>query len=359
MVGPFSYVTPRSILSGPSAMDAVSQGLAWPLAAGVGSLAFSIIEISNPKSQSARSVLLTRSQYDGHEGEMEENFGPEVAAQLANFTKSISNFAGFDLREPLIMGIVNVTPDSFSDGGQFQDSGSALDHALLLKEAGATIIDVGGESARPGANPVSPDEEIARVIPVVQGLASKGLCVSIDTRHAKVMEVAINAGARIVNDVTALDGDPDSLRVVADAGVPAILMHMQGKPQTMQNNPVYEWAPGDIFDYLASRVKACTRAGIVPENIALDPGIGFGKDVTHNAEVINHLGLFLGLGHPLVFGASRKSFIGRMSRGEAARERLPGSLAAALHAVGEGAHILRVHDVAETRQALQVFKSLA
>jgi dihydropteroate synthase len=332
--------------------------MAWPLGAGAGALAFSIIEISIPKESSIQSILVSRSEYEKSGIGTDESVSQKVSAQLAHFMRPTPTFAGFDLRQPTLMGIVNVTPDSFSDGGNCLDSGRALSHALSLREEGAEIIDIGGESTRPGANPVEPDDEIARVVPLVRDLASRGVCVSIDTRHAKVMQAAIDAGARIVNDVTALEGDPDSMHVVAEAGVPVILMHMQGKPQMMQDNPVYGWAPGDVFEYLGGRAAACVDAGIGPEKIALDPGIGFGKNVTHNAEIMNHLGMFLGLGRPLVFGASRKSFIGHMSAGETADKRLPGSLAAALHAIGRGAHILRVHDVAETRQALEVSKHL-
>lgn len=358
MASAFPYATPRSFMSGRLALDAVSRGLAWPLNAGAGTIAFSFIEISVSENSAVQPILLSRPQYEKGEFELGKELTLAVEQKISRLTTTISKFAGFDLCEPVLMGVVNVTPDSFSDGGQFFGTDKALTHALSLKDEGAAIIDVGGESTRPGADPVAPDDEVARVVPLVRSLSSEGVCVSIDTRHAKVMAAAIDAGARIVNDVTALEGDTEALRIVANANVAVILMHMQGKPQTMQDNPIYGWAPGDVFDYLSGRIGACVCAGVKPENIAVDPGIGFGKNLKHNADIMNHLSMFLGLGHPLVIGASRKSFIGRMSAGEHADKRLPGSLAAALHAASSGAHILRVHDAAETRQALQVAKRL-
>ena len=353
------FVTPRSFMSGQLAEDAVAQELAWPLAAGSGSLAFSIIEIFRPELPSLRPSLLDRTTYENNPNEIDEEIRPHVDGVISTLTNPISPFAGLNLSRPLLMGIVNVTPDSFSDGGKFFGTDDALDHARSLRNSGADILDIGGESTRPGASPVDPDEEISRVIPVVQNLASEGACVSIDTRHAKVMKAAIEVGAGIVNDVTALRGDPDSIKVIADAGVPAILMHMQGEPQTMQDDPSYDWAPGDVLNFLRDRIHTCVDSGIRKENIAIDPGIGFGKTVSHNGQIMNHLSMFLGLGRPLVFGASRKSFIGMMSQGETADKRLPGSIAAAARAAGRGAHILRVHDVAETRQALDVIKHLS
>ncbi len=353
-----TYVTPRALLSGQLASNAVLEELAWPLTAGAGTLAFAMAEVTTVSGGSVETVLVSRDQHTKAPG-LVDKAGGSFSARLQVFGQSLTKFAGIDLRHRTVMGVVNVTPDSFSDGGEFQYPGSAIEHGLSLWRSGAAIIDVGGESTRPGAAPVSKDDEIARVVPVVRELAASGVCVSIDTRHAPVMAAAIEAGASIVNDVTALTGDQNSLRVVADAGVAVILMHMQGEPQTMQNNPQYVWAPGDVFDFLERQIAACIAAGVAQHNIAVDPGIGFGKTVSHNAEIMDHLNLFHGLGCPLVFGASRKSFIARMSKGEAASERLPGSLAAALHAAQCGAHVLRVHDVAETQQALSVAKQLS
>jgi dihydropteroate synthase len=268
------------------------------------------------------------------------------------------NFAGLSLDRPRIMGVLNVTPDSFSDGGKYLAPEAALARAQDMLAAGAEIIDVGGESTRPGAQAVSIDEEQRRVIRVIRALAERGVCVSVDTRHTAVMAKAIAAGARIVNDVSAL-ADEGALALIAASDVAVILMHMQGTPGTMQQNPTYAWAPGDIFDFLKARVAACAAAGIGLERIAVDPGIGFGKTDEHNAAIFSHLALFHGLGCALAVGASRKAFIGRMSKGEGPEARLAGSLAAAVMVAERGAHLLRVHDVAETAQALAVWAKLS
>ena len=259
---------------------------------------------------------------------------------------------------PAIMGIINVTPDSFSDGGDFLDARRAVDHGLALLDEGADILDVGGESTRPGADPVTPDEELARVLPVIEALAAAGATVSIDTRHARVMRAALAAGAAIINDVTALTGDPGSLSVAADSAAPVILMHMKGEPRTMQAAPDYVDAPLEVYDHLERRIDACVAAGIARERITVDPGIGFGKTVAHNTRLLRHTALLHGLGCPLLIGVSRKSFIGRLSRGEPAKDRLGGSLAGALAALARGAQMLRVHDVAQTRQAVAVWLAI-
>lgn len=287
----------------------------------------------------------------------------ELAAHLSQTLDRIAaprpSFAGLAMDGPLIMGIINVTPDSFSDGGAFFDPERAIAHGRELAAEGAQILDIGGESTRPGAASVSPEMEIARVLPVVRGLAAEGFVVSIDTRRAAVMTAALDAGARIINDVTALEGDAGSLAVAAASGAPVVLMHMLGEPGTMQDDPRYADAVLDVFDTLRDRVEACERAGIRRDRIAVDPGIGFGKTLDHNLRILGKLGLFLGLGCPLLLGVSRKSFIGRLSANVAPDARLPGSLAAALAGIAEGAHILRVHDVAETRQALAVWQAVA
>ena len=251
------------------------------------------------------------------------------------------------------MGVVNVTPDSFSDGGKFHKPESAIAHGVMLAEAGAAIIDVGGESTRPNATPVDEAEEIERVFPVVSALAKGGICVSIDTRHPRVMKAALDAGAKIVNDVAALTA-PGAVEIAAKANAAVILMHMQGTPQTMQDNPTYDWAPGDIYKFLGDRVAVCVAAGITKDRIAVDPGLGFGKTDEHNLQIFDHLAMFHGLGCALAVGASRKGFIGRMTGEKEAGSRVVGSVVAALYAVSQGAQILRVHDVAETRQALAV-----
>ncbi len=255
------------------------------------------------------------------------------------------------------MGVVNVTPDSFSDGGETADANRAVARARALIASGADMIDVGGESTRPGARPVEPTEEAARVVPVIRALAAEGALVSVDTRHAAVMTAAVAAGARVINDVAALT-EPGALAAAANGGAHVILMHMKGDPRTMQDDPRYDDVVGEVAAYLEGRIEACGRAGIPRERIAVDPGIGFGKTVAHNARLIAGLGRFKALGCPIVLGVSRKSFIAKLSRNEPPKGRLPGSLAAALAGVARGADILRVHDVAETRQALAVWEAV-
>jgi dihydropteroate synthase len=263
------------------------------------------------------------------------------------------------LGRPLVMGVINVTPDSFSDGGETLDCDAAIARGRAMLGEGADILDVGGESTRPGAEPVPVETEIARIVPVVHGLSAIGAVVSIDTRRAAVMAAALASGARIVNDVTALAGDPQALDVVAASGASAILMHMQGEPRTMQIAPHYDDAPLDVFAFLSARLAACARAGMAPDRLAVDPGIGFGKTLEHNLAILARLDIYRPLQCALVVGVSRKSFIGRLSGGAPAPDRLAGSLAAGLAAVHGGAHILRVHDVAATRQALAVWQGIA
>lgn len=259
---------------------------------------------------------------------------------------------------PILMGIVNVTPDSFSDGGQFFDTDRAVAHGLKLLEDGAQILDIGGESTRPGAEAVSIEEELRRVIPVIEGLKGKAAHISIDTRNASVMAGAIAAGATIVNDVSALAHDPDSMGVVADSGVPVCLMHMKGTPETMQDAPEYGDVLSEVLAYFEARIAACVRAGIAEDQIILDPGIGFGKTVEHNLLLLKNLSALKCFGLPVLLGVSRKRFIAAVSKGEPEDARLPGSLAAALWGLEQGAEIFRVHDVAETRQAFSVYDGI-
>jgi len=346
-----AYVTPRAMLAGAAAREAVEAGWAWPL---LGDKAYGAMDVSVRENGALQRLgAIVKSAYDKDASSLPGQMRAAIQAQMKALATPPPAFAGLDLTQPRLMGILNVTPDSFSDGGLFTDSEAAVAHARGMMDDGASMIDVGGESTRPGAEPVSEARELARVIDVVKALAGRGIPVSIDTRRAGVMSEALKAGATVVNDITALTG-PKSLEVVTATGAGVILMHMQGEPATMQDNPTYEWAPGDIYDYLSARVAACVAAGIPKTRIAVDPGVGFGKTDSHNAQIMDHLTMFHGLGCALVLGASRKGFIGRMSRGEPATLRLPGSLAAALHAVGQGAQILRVHDVFETRQALAV-----
>jgi dihydropteroate synthase len=263
------------------------------------------------------------------------------------------------LDQPQVVGIVNATPDSFSDGGAFADAEAAADAGHAMAAAGAALIDVGGESTRPGAAPVWEGDELKRVVPVVESVARSGTAVSIDTRKAAVMEAALAAGATLVNDVSALTWDPCSAEVVARAGCPVVLMHHLGTPETMQQAPHYDRpVPFEVYDWLEQRIEAAVATGIDPARIAVDPGIGFGKTVQHNLQLLNTLALLHGLGCPVMVGASRKRMIGALSGEAPADKRLAGSIALALKGAEQGVQLLRVHDVPETVQALRVWRGL-
>lgn len=264
---------------------------------------------------------------------------------------------GWDWSRPLVMGIVNVTPDSFSGDGRV-DPAAAAARAYSAVQAGADLIDLGAESTRPGAAPVTPDEEIARLLPVLRRLRDLPVPVSVDTRHAATMRAVLDEGARIINDISALEDDAESLPLVAAAGCPVVLMHKQGQPQTMQKAPVYADVVAEVAAYLARRRAACIAAGVAAANIILDPGIGFGKTPDHNLALLAALPEIAALGSPLLLGVSRKSLIGHLSGEADAGQRLGGSLALGIYCVERGAHILRVHDVAETVQALRVWQGL-
>jgi dihydropteroate synthase len=252
-----------------------------------------------------------------------------------------------------LMGVVNVTPDSFSDGGLYLDPGAAIAHGEELAGQGAAILDVGGESTRPGAAEVAVEEELRRVEPVVAGLAGLGAEISVDTSKAPVAEVALDAGATIVNDVTALRGDPEMAGLVADRGAGIVLMHMVGDPRTMQVNPEYGDVVAEVCDFLATRLAAAVAAGIDESRIWLDPGIGFGKTDQHNFELLRGLDQLAALGRPILVGTSRKGFIGRTD-GSKTDDRLGGTIATSILAAAAGASVLRVHDVREMSEALTV-----
>jgi dihydropteroate synthase len=252
-----------------------------------------------------------------------------------------------------LMGVVNVTPDSFSDGGLYLDPEAAIAHGVELVRDGAGILDVGGESTRPGAEEVGVEEELRRVVPVVEGLSGVDAAISVDTSKARVAEAALDGGGSIVNDVTALRGDPEMAAVCAERGATVVLMHMLGSPRTMQRDPSYGDVVDEVKAFLAARLEAALAAGIAEERIWLDPGIGFGKTAEHNLELLRRLSELADLGRPLVVGTSRKSFIGGLD-GSTADERLGGTIASSLLAAVAGAEVLRVHDVAELRQALSV-----
>lgn len=260
--------------------------------------------------------------------------------------------------DPVLMGIINVTPDSFSDGGEFLDARKAIEHGLKLYAEGAHILDIGGESTRPGSAPVTAEEEQARILPVIDGLKNCGAMLSVDTRNAATMRAAIVAGAHMINDISALRYDPESMDVVAAAGIPVCLMHMQGDPKTMQDAPVYKDVFAEVYGYLEERISLCIKAGIARDKIMIDPGIGFGKTLNHNLTLLNRLDEFRALDVPVLLGASRKRFIGEIDPSAVKGQRLAGSLAVCIDAYRKGIRHFRVHDVAETAQALAVVRAI-
>ena len=258
-------------------------------------------------------------------------------------------------RRPLVMGVLNVTPDSFSDGGAYVATDAAVAHALAMHNAGAMIIDVGGESTRPGAEPVPATEELERVIPVIEALRGQtSAYISVDTTKPEVMAQAVRAGADLINDVRALQA-PGAIDVVAQAEVPVVLMHMQGEPKTMQTQPTYSDVVAEVSAFLLDRAQACQQGGIDPASIVFDPGFGFGKSLGHNVALLKHLGQVCDLGHPVLAGLSRKSMLGAITGRQAPETRVSASVAAALIAAQAGAAIVRVHDVEQTMDALKVW----
>jgi len=266
---------------------------------------------------------------------------------------------GLDMAEPQVMGILNVTPDSFSDGGQHNQFGDAVERAKQMVEQGADLLDIGGESTRPGADFVKPDAEISRTLPVIEALQSAGLPLplSIDTRKADVARVALNAGAAMFNDVTAFQYDPQSLPLAVEKQPFVCLMHSPSDPKTMQNDPHYKNVLLDIYDHLEARIAACVTAGLPKARIVVDPGIGFGKTLDHNLQLIRGLSLFHGLGCPVLLGVSRKGFIGKLGFAQEPADRVAGSLAIGLEGLRQGVQFLRVHDVWQTRQAINLWKT--
>ena len=344
-------ISPRRGLSAPEDVSGM-----MPLA-GSAHLEFAAFEVIERLGKDVRRRVASIGEI------YEKDWGRE-ALQIyeadAGFWLPRPRIAGLALDRPLVMGIVNVTPDSFSDGGQHATTGAAIDHGLRLAEEGADILDVGGESTRPGSDPVPLDVELGRVLPVIEALKEKTrAAVSIDTRKAEVMRRAVAAGADIINDVSALSFDPEALAVASGSGLPVVLMHALGDPKTMQIDPRYDDVLLDVFDYLKERIAACEAAGIPRSRLVADPGIGFGKTIAHNLELLHGLSLLHGLGVPVMAGASRKRFIGTLTGVDDASKRVPGSLAAALAAVAQGAQVVRVHDCAETVAALKVWQAVA
>ena len=338
MGNPHSYLRPAALHVGPEAGRLLASGRAEPLLGGT--FACSMVEsIAWAPDQPRRSQWLAAGVVAW----------PEAwrAARPAPFDR------------PRLMGVVNVTPDSFSDGGRHAGIAAAVEHGLRLAGEGATIVDVGGESTRPGAEPVPVAEELWRVLPVVEALTAGGVTVSIDTRKAAVMAAAVSAGAAIINDVSGLTFDPDATRVAAESGAFVVLMHMAGKPATMNLAPSWEQCALQVYDWLAGRIAACFAAGIGRERLIVDPGLCFGKHEPDNLDLLRNLTLLHGLGCPVLLGASRKGWTAALETGWTATERLPATLVAAQLALGQGVQLLRVHDVAAHAQLLTAWRALA
>ena len=341
------YLNPVGLIYGATAGAAVADGLALPLAGGA--IAFAAAELIEGVAGSTKRRLLTAQQIVG-------SGDTDLGSLVARVTAPRPPFAGLSLDRPRLMGIVNVTPDSFSDGGLYDTTEGAIVHAAGLAEAGADIVDVGGESTRPGSDAVAEADELARIVPVIKGLCGLRAVLSLDTRKSAVARAAAETGASILNDVSALTHDAESLAVVVETGLSVVLMHAKGEPKTMQDNPAYDDVALEVFDYLEGRIAAALAVGIDRARIAADPGLGFGKTLAHNLALLGHTALFHGLGVPLLIGASRKRFVG-LGQGKDPRAREPGSFAAAIAAAGQGAQIFRVHDVAGTAQALAVWRA--
>jgi dihydropteroate synthase len=334
------YLRPLALVYGPDARTMIRSGKAARLG-GLGHIGFIQAELITREGGTIARRLIGLDEAAKH---------PTFAAIIA----PRPNFGPLALHQCHIMGIVNVTPDSFSDGGQNFQTETAITNARQMAEDGASILDVGGESTRPGSDPVATEEERARIMPVIAALA-KDHVISVDTRKSVLMKEALAAGVAMINDVSALQYDAESARTIAAAKAPVILMHAQGEPRTMQLQPKYEDVALDVYDQLAALIAKAEAAGIHRSNIMVDPGIGFGKTFKQNLELLQQLTVFHGLGVGLLIGLSRKGFIGAITGEKKAADRLSGSIGGALHAAMMGAHVLRVHDVNETLSAISVF----
>lgn len=352
------YLHPLGLVAGDDAAVLCARGRARPLAGGA--TAFTAVRLSWRGGDGAiHHRLVPCDGLDEAIAAAGAEAGERLRRSLRQLSRSRPSLAGVALDRPRVMGVLNVTPDSFSDGGRFLDPAAAIAHGEALYRAGADFIDIGAVSTRPGAEPVTTAVELARVLPVIRGLAALPVLLSVDTSSPETMRAAVAAGAAIINDVSALGADPGSLDAARDLGAAVILMHCQGEPRTMQRAPSYADPVLDIYDYLEERLAACRAHGIAAEGLLIDPGIGFGKTVAHNVDILGRLATFHGLGAGLVVGVSRKSFIGALDAGAPVERRLAGSLAAAMWALAAGAQVLRVHDVAETRQAIAVWRALS
>lgn len=335
-------IEPLGLLDGEAASDAIRAGLALPLAGGP--LAFPLARlIEDSESSSPIPVAAIPADW---------------ASAIERVTRKRPAWAGLPADRPAVMGILNVTPDSFSDGGVYPDAAAAIAAGAEMAAAGADIVDVGGESTRPGAVAAPPDVEQARVLPVIRALAHRGIRVSVDTRNVATMQAALDAGAAIVNDISGLSRDPAAAPLLAARNCPVVLMHMRGEPATMNAHACYGDVAISVTNELALRVAAAERAGIAVERIVIDPGIGFAKTAAHNLELLRRLPLLLNLGCRVLVGVSRKAFIGKLSGIARPSDRDLGSLAVGLYSVARSASILRTHDVPRTVQAFRVWGAL-
>ena len=344
------YIRPTNIVFGQKANYFIEAGTAKSLC-GLEDVGFLSVEILKRKSDGN-----TVEEYSVLELERLD-FKDKIQSDLNKITSKRNNIFNLNFKNPILMGVLNVTPDSFSDGGKYNTTFRALDHVKNMIDFGAHIIDVGGESTRPGAKSVSDQDEIVRVSETIQSIKKKypNQLISLDTRKSKVMQHGISIGVDMLNDVSALDFDQLSYQVVKDSGKPIILNHSQGIPENMQNNPTYDNVLLDIFDYFENKVKFLKDNGIKDEQIIIDPGIGFGKTLEHNLEIISKISIFHSLGYPIMVGPSRKSFIGKIMGEKDNPQRLGGTIASVLYSYLQGIQLFRVHDIQETSEALKVY----
>ena len=347
---PGIYLEPAGLLYGAVAKEAIGFGAALPLA-GSSAIAFAAVRLWEGEPGNIKHAIVRLST-------MQSIDEPRVKELLDRLAAPRAAIAGVSMDTPRIMGIVNVTPDSFSDGGDHFEGEAAIGHAKKLAAGGADFIDIGAETTRPGSSPVPQDEELRRLLPVLKGLTGLPVPISADTRKPQVMREAAAAGAGILNDVSGLSFAAESLATAAELKLPAVIMHAQGSPETMQDNPVYMDAVIEVYDFLESRIAAAVEAGLPRECIIVDPGIGFGKTLAHNLTILHDISIFHGLGVPLMAGMSRKGFVQKLTGAEGPKESVAGSVAAAIDAVSQGVQIVRVHDVHETRQALSLWKAV-
>ena len=344
------YIRPTNIVFGQKANYFIQARTAKSLC-GLEDVGFLSVEILKRKSDGN-----TVEEYSVLELERLD-FKDKIQSDLNKITSKRNNIFNLNFKNPILMGVLNVTPDSFSDGGKYNTTFRALDHVKNMIDFGAHIIDVGGESTRPGAKSVSEQDEIARVSETIQSIKKKypNQLISLDTRKSKVMQHGISIGVDMLNDVSALDFDQLSYQVVKDSGKPIILNHSQGIPENMQNNPTYDNVLLDIFDYFENKIKFLKDNGIKDEQIIIDPGIGFGKTLEHNLEIISKISIFHSLGYPIMVGPSRKSFIGKIMGEKDNPQRLGGTIASVLYSYLQGIQLFRVHDIQETSEALKVY----